>query len=96
MAGCRYNVSDWWLWNGFPMITGNIFGGMIFTGFMLYWSHNRRVINIRGKRILFVFPTARFGLSVETLHIGLIYFLTQQNDSSFGRNELNVGFSKFT
>lgn len=32
---------DWWLWNGLPVIAGNLFGGMIFTGFMLYWSYGK-------------------------------------------------------
>ena len=27
--------------NGFPVIAGNLFGGMMFTGFMLYWSYGK-------------------------------------------------------
>ena len=45
--GADITLVDWWLWNGFPVIAGNIFGGMIFTGFMLYWSHDRGDINNR-------------------------------------------------
>jgi formate transporter len=30
--------TDWWLWNGLPVLAGNITGGMVFTGFLLYWT----------------------------------------------------------
>lgn len=30
--------ADWWLWNGLPVLAGNIAGGIFFTGFMLYWT----------------------------------------------------------
>lgn len=32
------SFADWWLWNGLPVLAGNIAGGMFFTGFMLYWT----------------------------------------------------------
>ncbi len=38
MLGANITIADWWLWNGFPVIAGNIVGGMIFTGFLLYWT----------------------------------------------------------
>jgi formate transporter len=41
MLGADITIADWWLWNGFPVIAGNIVGGMVFTGFMLYWSYGR-------------------------------------------------------
>jgi len=37
--GADITIADWWLWNGLPVIAGNLFGGMLFTGFMLYWSY---------------------------------------------------------
>ena len=39
--GADITIVDWWLWNGLPVIAGNLFGGMIFTGFMLYWSYGK-------------------------------------------------------
>lgn len=39
MLGANISIADWWLWNGLPVITGNIVGGMIFTGLMLYWTY---------------------------------------------------------
>lgn len=40
--GAPITFADWWLWNGIPVIAGNLVGGMIFTGFMLYWSHHQQ------------------------------------------------------
>ena len=40
--GANITVADWWLWNGIPVIAGNLVGGMMFTGFMLYWSHHQQ------------------------------------------------------
>lgn len=40
--GAPISFADWWLWNGIPVIAGNLTGGMIFTGFMLYWSHHQQ------------------------------------------------------
>lgn len=39
--GADITIADWWLWNGLPVIAGNLFGGMMFTGFMLYWSYGQ-------------------------------------------------------
>ncbi len=41
MLGANITIADWWLWNGFPVIAGNVVGGMLFTGFMLYWCYGR-------------------------------------------------------
>jgi len=38
MLNAGITITDWWLWNGFPVLAGNIIGGMFFTGFMVYWS----------------------------------------------------------
>ncbi|GJL76053.1 MAG: hypothetical protein NMNS02_21590 [Nitrosomonas sp.] len=38
MLGANISIADWWLWNGLPVIAGNIAGGMFFTGLMLYWT----------------------------------------------------------
>ncbi len=42
LLGAEITIADWWLWNGFPVIAGNIVGGMIFTGFLLYWSFGQK------------------------------------------------------
>ena len=39
--GADITLADWWLWNGLPVIAGNLFGGMVFTGSMLYWSYSK-------------------------------------------------------
>lgn len=36
MLGANITLVDWWMWNGIPVILGNIMGGMVFTGFALY------------------------------------------------------------
>lgn len=41
LLGADITIADWWLWNGLPVIAGNLFGGMLFTGFMLYWSYGK-------------------------------------------------------
>lgn len=41
LLGADITIADWWLWNGLPVIAGNLFGGMTFTGFMLYWSYGK-------------------------------------------------------
>ncbi|MDV6344399.1 formate/nitrite transporter family protein [Nitrosomonas sp. Is37] len=41
LLGANITITDWWLWNGFPVILGNIVGGMIFTGFALYLTGAR-------------------------------------------------------
>jgi formate/nitrite transporter len=40
--GADITLADWWLWNGLPVIAGNVLGGMVFTGFMLYWSYSSK------------------------------------------------------
>jgi formate/nitrite transporter len=40
--GADITLTDWWLWNGLPVIAGNVLGGMVFTGFMLYWSYSSK------------------------------------------------------
>jgi formate/nitrite transporter FocA (FNT family) len=41
MFGANITIADWWLWNGFPVITGNIAGGMFFTGPILFWTFKK-------------------------------------------------------
>ena len=38
MLGANITLVEWWQWNGLPVIAGNIVGGMVFTGFALYWT----------------------------------------------------------
>lgn len=35
MLGAPISFSDWWVWNQIPVTLGNIFGGAVFTGFLL-------------------------------------------------------------
>jgi len=47
MLGAHVSIADWWLWNQIPVTLGNIFGGMIFTGMLLYLTYNhKRKVNI--------------------------------------------------
>ena len=41
MLSANITIAEWWLWNGFPVIAGNIAGGMIFTGFALYLTFKK-------------------------------------------------------
>ena len=36
MFGANVSMSDWWIYNQIPVLLGNLVGGMIFTGFILY------------------------------------------------------------
>ncbi|WP_151734050.1 formate/nitrite transporter family protein ['Paenibacillus yunnanensis' Narsing Rao et al. 2020] len=39
LLGAPVTFSDWWVWNGVPVLLGNFAGGMLFTGMLLYLSH---------------------------------------------------------
>ncbi|MFD1953313.1 formate/nitrite transporter family protein [Paenibacillus thailandensis] len=39
MLGANVGFADWWLWNQLPVLLGNLLGGLVFTGVMLYLSH---------------------------------------------------------
>ncbi|HJV44245.1 MAG TPA: formate/nitrite transporter family protein [Bacillota bacterium] len=41
LMGAHVSIIDWWLWNQIPVLIGNFFGGVIFTGLMLYWTHKK-------------------------------------------------------
>lgn len=43
MLGADVTVGDWWLWNQLPVLAGNFVGGVLLTGFGLYWAHRRSV-----------------------------------------------------
>lgn len=43
MLGADVTVGDWWLWNQLPVLAGNAVGGVVLTGFGLYWAHRRSV-----------------------------------------------------
>ena len=38
MLGADVTVANWWIYNEIPVLIGNVFGGMIFTGFALYFT----------------------------------------------------------
>ena len=42
MLGANVTVADWWLWNEIPVLLGNIVGGMVFTGFALYFTARKK------------------------------------------------------
>ncbi len=42
MFGAKITITDWWLWNEIPVLLGNIVGGMIFTGFALYFTARKK------------------------------------------------------
>ncbi len=42
MLGANVTVADWWLWNETPVLLGNIVGGMVFTGFALYFTARKK------------------------------------------------------
>lgn len=44
MLHAPISLSDWWLWNQIPATIGNIVGGFLFTGVLLYLTHYKKVI----------------------------------------------------
>lgn len=42
MLDAPISISDWWLWNQIPAIIGNIVGGFLFTGVLLYLTHYKK------------------------------------------------------
>lgn len=42
MLNAPISLSDWWMWNQIPATLGNIFGGFVFTGFLLYATHFKK------------------------------------------------------
>ncbi|WP_165069583.1 formate/nitrite transporter family protein [Marisediminicola senii] len=41
MLGGDFTLSDYLVWNEIPTILGNLVGGLVFVGFMLYTTHGR-------------------------------------------------------
>ncbi len=39
LMGAKVTMTDWWLWNQIPVTLGNLVGGMLFTGLLLYWTY---------------------------------------------------------
>jgi formate transporter len=39
MLGANITFADWWLWNQFPVLVGNLVSGFLFTGLALYVTH---------------------------------------------------------
>ncbi|KUP24203.1 formate/nitrite transporter family protein [Paenibacillus sp. DMB5] len=40
MLGANVSFADWWIWNGIPVLLGNLVGGVLFTGLLIYLAHN--------------------------------------------------------
>lgn len=38
LLGAKVSFGDWWIWNGIPVLLGNILGGVLFTGLLFYLS----------------------------------------------------------
>jgi formate transporter len=36
MFGANISITEWWLWNQFPVLLGNLTGGFLFTGLILF------------------------------------------------------------
>jgi len=53
LLGAHVSVADWWLWNQIPVTVGNVLGGVIFTGFALYYTHGKAAV-----RVATIAPTA--------------------------------------
>jgi formate/nitrite transporter len=39
LLGAKVTLSSWWLWNQIPVTLGNLVGGMVFTGLVIYFTH---------------------------------------------------------
>ena len=44
MLNADITVADWWLWNQIPVTLGNIVGGALFTGGLLYATHYKKPV----------------------------------------------------
>jgi len=44
MLGANVTIAEWWIWNEIPVLMGNIVGGMILTGFALYFTARKKSI----------------------------------------------------
>jgi formate/nitrite transporter len=42
MFGAQVTVADWWLWNQIPVFIGNLVGGFMLTGMLLYLTHMKK------------------------------------------------------
>ncbi|MDF9839236.1 MULTISPECIES: formate/nitrite transporter family protein [unclassified Paenibacillus] len=40
MLGANVSFADWWIWNGIPVLLGNLVGGVLFTGLLIYLAQN--------------------------------------------------------
>ena len=41
LFGANVTLADWWVWNQFPVLAGNLVGGFLFTGLFFYLSHKQ-------------------------------------------------------
>lgn len=42
MLDANISVTDWWIWNQIPATIGNIVGGFVFTGLLLFLTHYKK------------------------------------------------------
>ena len=41
MLGAKVSFYQWWIWNQIPVTLGNIVGGSVFTGLLLYYTYRK-------------------------------------------------------
>jgi formate/nitrite transporter FocA (FNT family) len=39
MFGAKISITEWWVWNQITVLLGNLMGGFLFTGLLLYIIH---------------------------------------------------------
>jgi formate/nitrite transporter FocA (FNT family) len=43
MFGANISITEWWLWNQFPVLLGNLTGGFLFTGLFLFLIYKNNI-----------------------------------------------------
>jgi len=46
MLGANVSIGEWWVYNEIPVILGNIFGGVLFTGLALYITARKKEVAV--------------------------------------------------
>jgi formate/nitrite transporter FocA (FNT family) len=53
MFGANISITDWWLWNQLPVLLGNLTGGFLFTGLVLFLIYKKDIEFVRKDRAVF-------------------------------------------
>lgn len=51
LMGSEVTIGEWWLYNQIPVTIGNFFGGFLFTGMALYYTHLKKDRNTKMVKI---------------------------------------------